>query len=153
LRKWGADMKVELTGSKEVQDALREFGIQADAQLAAIVQGTAQNIRTHAIKSIQRGTKSGIVYQKSSPERTHRASAAGEAPATDTGRLANSIVANIDGKTAEVIADTEYAAWLEFGTQNMEARPFMVPAMEKERPKFEERLNKVVDAAAKGILK
>lgn len=146
-------MKIRLTGADELRKALAEFSINADKELADVVRGTAQNIRTHAIKSIQRGTKSGIEYQKYSPRRTHRASAAGEAPATDTGRLANSIQADIQGKQATVFTNLEYAPWLEFGTQKIEPRPFMVPAMEKERPKFEQRLSRIVDAAAKGIIK
>jgi len=144
---------MRLTGTDELRRALREFSINADREIAQIVNGTAQNIRTHAIKSVQRGTKSGTVYEKTSPNRTHRASAPGEAPATDTGLLANSIKAEIDGKKAEIVADTEYAAWLEFGTQKMQPRPFMFPAMEKERPKWEARLSRIVDAAAKGIIK
>ena len=146
-------MKMRLTGTDELRRALREFGINADREIAQIVNGTAQNIRTHAIKSIQRGTKSGIVYEKTSPKRTHKASAPGEAPATDTGLLANSIQADIEGRQATVFTNTEYAPWLEFGTQDMEPRPFMFPAMEKERPKWEARLNRIVDAAAKGIIK
>lgn len=146
-------MTASLTGTAELKRALAEFGIQADKRIKGIVQGTAQNIRTHAIKSIQRGTKSGIVYEKTSPKRTHRASAPGEAPATDTGRLAGSIRADIEGLKAEVVADTEYAAWLEFGTQNIQPRPFLVPALEVERPKWNARLNAVVEDAAKGILK
>ena len=146
-------MTAQLTGTVELRDALRKFGVNADREIAQIVNGTAQNIRTHAIKSVQRGTKSGTVYEKTSPNRTHRASAPGEAPATDTGLLANSIKAEIDGKKAEIVADTEYAAWLEFGTQKMQPRPFMFPAMEKERPKWEARLSRIVDAAAKGIIK
>jgi HK97 gp10 family phage protein len=146
-------MKMRLTGTRELQKALAEFSINADRELEGIVRGTAQNIRTHAIKSIQRGTKSGIVYEKINPKRKHRASAPGEAPATDTGRLANSIKANIDGKKAEIVADTEYAPWLEFGTQKIKPRPFMFPAMELERPKWKKRLEGVVDRAAKGIIK
>lgn len=144
---------MRLTGTDELRRALREFGINADREIAQIVNGTAQNIRTHAIKSIQRGTKSGIVYEKTSPKRTHKASAPGEAPATDTGLLANSIQADIEGRQATVFTDLEYAPWLEFGTQSIEPRPFMFPAMEKERPKWEARLSRIVDAAAKGIIK
>jgi HK97 gp10 family phage protein len=146
-------VRMRLTGTAELQKALREFGLQADKHIAAAVQGTAQNIRTHAVKSIQRGAKTGKVYEKTDPKRTHKASAPGEAPATDTGRLANSINADIDGKSATVYTDLEYAPWLEFGTQNMEPRPFLFPAMEKERPKWEQRLDRIVDQAAKGILK
>ena len=127
--------------------------MQADKALEDIVRGTAQNVRSHAIKSLQRGPKTGVTYEKYKPIRTHKASAPGEAPATDTGSLARSLKANIEGKSAEVVADTEYAAWLEFGTQDIEPRPFMTPAVEAERPKWEARLNRIVDQAARGILK
>lgn len=143
-----------LTGTAELKRALAEFGINADRELMAIVKGTAQNVRTHAIKSILRGTKSGKTYEKKGPpKRTHTASAPGEAPANDTSRLSGSIRADIEGKSAEVSANTEYAAWLEFGTQKIEPRPFMFPAMEKERPAWERRLNGIVEKAARGIIK
>jgi HK97 gp10 family phage protein len=146
-------MKMQLTGIPQLQKALAEFAINADRELENIVRGTAQNIRGHAIKSILRGQKSGTEYQKYSPKRKHRASAPGQAPATDTGRLAGSIAANIDGKKAEIVANAEYAAWLEFGTQEIKPRPFMFPAMELERPKWNKRLEGVVEKAAKGIIK
>lgn len=146
-------MKAQLTGTTELKRALAEFGINADKELADIVRGTAQNVRTHAIRSIQRGTKSGITYEKIDPKRTHRASAPGEAPATDTGRLANSIQADIEGKSATVFTNLEYAPWLEFGTRTIEPRPFMFPALEKERPAWNRRLDRIVDQAAKGIIK
>jgi HK97 gp10 family phage protein len=146
-------MSVTLTGNKQLLANLRKFGAAADKYVADVVNGTAQNIRTTAIRSIQRGSKSGVVYQKYAPNRTHQASAPGQAPASDTGRLANSITADIEGKRATVTAGTEYAAPLEFGTRDIEPRPFMVPAMEQERPKFNARLQKIVDAGTKGLLK
>jgi phage gpG-like protein len=146
-------MKAQLTGTAELKRALAEFGINADKELADIVRGTAQNVRTHAIKSIQRGPKTGITYEKIDPKRTHRASAPGEAPATDTGRLANSLRADIQGVRATVFTNLEYAPFLEFGTRKMAARPFLFPALEKERPAWNRRLNRIVDQAAKGIIK
>lgn len=146
-------MKAQLTGTAELKRALAEFGINADKELANIVRGTAQNVRTNSIRSIQRGTKSGTVYEKIDPRRTHRASAPGEAPATDTGRLANSIQADIAGKNATVFTDVQYAPWLEFGTRTIEPRPFMFPALEQERPAWNKRLNTIVEQAAKGIIK
>ena len=153
LRERGGDLNITLTGDKQLLKNLAAFGKAADKYVADVVNGTAQNIRTTAIKSIQRGTKSGVVYQKYTPNRTHQASAPGQAPASDTGRLANSITADIDGKQATITAATEYAAPLEFGTRDIQPRPFMVPAVEQERPKFEQRLQKIVDAAGKGLLK
>jgi len=146
-------MKMQLTGTEELKRALREFGLQADRQIQDIVRGTAQNVRSHAIKAVQRGRKSGEVYEKYQPKRTHRASAPGQAPATDTGALVRSIQADIRGRSAEVSANVDYAVYLEFGTQDMEPRPFMFPALEKERPAWDRRLQRIVDEAAKGIIK
>jgi HK97 gp10 family phage protein len=144
-------MKAVLTGDKELIANLRKFGAQADAALAQIVMATAQNVRTHAIRAIQGGPKTGKAYKKSSPNRTHRASASGQAPATDTGRLVSSIAADITGLTAEVSANVQYAAPLEFGTVNMGSRPFLQPALESEREKFNMRLMKLSDEASKGL--
>lgn len=144
-------MKMVLTGDKDLIANIRKYGAQADAALAQIVMATAQNVRTHAIRAIQGGPKTGKEYRKYAPKRNHRASAPGQAPATDTGRLASSIVADITGLTAEVSADVQYAAPLEFGTVNMEPRPFLEPALESERSKFEQRLLKLSDEASKGI--
>jgi HK97 gp10 family phage protein len=146
-------MKMQLTGTEELKRALREFGLQADKQIQDIVRGTAQNVRSHAIKAVQRGRKSGEVYEKYQPKRTHRASAPGQAPATDTGALVRSIQADIRGRSAEVAANVDYAVYLEFGTQDMEPRPFLFPALEKERPAWDRRLQRIVDEAAKGIIK
>lgn len=146
-------MKAQLTGTAELKRALAEFGINADKQLADIVRGTAQNVRTHAVRSVQRGPKTGDVYTKNNPRRTHRASAPGQPPATDTGRLANNIKADIQGIRATVFTDVDYAPFLEFGTRTIEPRPFLFPALEKERPAWDRRLDKIVDQAAKGIIK
>ena len=101
--------------------------------------GTAANmVRNTAVESIQRGAKSGVVYEKYNPRRTHRASAAGEPPATDTGYLVSNIFTNIDtdGLGASVESRAGYSSFLEFGTKNMQARPFLFPAMEENKPKI-----------------
>jgi HK97 gp10 family phage protein len=146
-------MNITLTGDKQLLANLRKFGAAADKYVAEVVNGTAQNIRTTAIKSIQRGTKSGVVYQKYAPNRTHQASAPGQAPASDTTALWKNITSEIDGKQATITSNAEYSAALEFGTERIRPRPFMVPAMEQARPKFEKDLQKIVDAAGKGLLK
>jgi HK97 gp10 family phage protein len=140
---------LSLTGTKELRDALRRVGAEAEREVLDAVRVTAQMVRSNAQKSIARGTKSGAYYDKTNPRRTHRASGPGEAPASDTGRLIGSIRADVSGKSASVIADTVYAAALEFGTSKIAARPFMIPAMEAERPAWDRRLRAVIDKAAK----
>jgi len=51
-----------------------------------------------------------------------------------TGRLKNSIHILKEKELERIIrADTEYAAFVEFGTSRMAARPFMRPALEARR--------------------
>lgn len=65
----------------------------------------------------------------------HRASAPGQPPAPDTGRLRASYGASAsrtpDGAELEVASGLEYAPYLEFGTTQVEARPHLRPAMEQ----------------------
>lgn len=101
--------------------------------------GRAGNlVRNTAVQSINQGAKSGVIYEKYNPRRTHRASAAGEPPATDTGFLVNNIALKVDtdGLGANVESRADYSSFLEFGTSKMAARPFMQPALEENRPKI-----------------
>ena len=101
--------------------------------------GRAGNlVRNTAVQSIQQGAKSGVVYEKYNPRRTHRASVAGQPPATDTGFLVNNIALKIDsdGLGASVESRADYSAFLEFGTSKMAARPFMQPALESNKSKI-----------------
>lgn len=47
----------------------------------------------------------------------------------DTGALRASIAASAGGNSASVTAGAPYAAYVEFGTCKMAARPFLVPAL------------------------
>lgn len=77
------------------------------------------------------GGKLIIVGKRSAP---HQASAPGEGPAIDTGRLSQSITAvMIKPGHWRVGTNVEYALWLEFGTKWFAPRPFVRPAVEKLR--------------------
>ena len=60
----------------------------------------------------------------------------------DTGTLQRSIRLDLkdEGMTAEVSANTEYAAYLEYGTRFMAARPYLRPALNKQAEKFKKDL-------------
>lgn len=73
--------------------------------------------------------------------KVRRASAPGEAPAIDTGTLANSIQARKTGLGSAVVeVGAEYGTHLELGTRKMAARPFLKPATERAWAKFLEAL-------------
>lgn len=119
---------IRKNNSRRLESEYNRNAKQVVARAAAMVHATA-------VQSITDGNKSGESYEKYNPRRTHRASAAGEPPAADTGYLHSNIFMDIDsdGLGASVESRAEYSAYLEFGTADLAARPFMQPALEANR--------------------
>ena len=138
-------VQIKVSNIKKALKQLKTLQKDLEPDFQEIVKGGAQLIRGEAIKSIQSGAKSGIVYEKYNPRRTHRASAPGEAPASDTGNLVSKIIVRQDGKDkTNVESNAHYSAYLEYGTSKMEPRPFMFPALEKSRKPIEQAVFKRV---------
>ena len=140
----------------------------------ALVDTTALNIEARAKIEIQTGQKTGRIYELGETEvsfttkdgrevsftarrgkksRQHQASAPGEAPATDTANLVNSIQSrHVAELTSEVDVGAEYGAPLELGSLDgtTAPRPFVGPAVEAERPAFESGVINIVKRAASG---
>ena len=81
------------------------------------VKRDAAKIVRKSAKAIERGAKS-------------------RAPVGATEDLRDSIHAYPQGTTAQITAEIRYAVFNEYGTSKMSPQPFMVPALEDERPKF-----------------
>jgi len=94
------------------------------ALIALYDQG--ETIRNDAANSIIEGSVSGPAHKPSAP---------GSPPNRDTGNLDKSIDVRINKsrKTVSVIARAEYAAAQEFGTSTLPARPFMRPALQRNK--------------------
>ena len=139
------DIKFRVTNIKKVLSQLENLDKQLEPDFQEIVKGGAQLIRGEAIKSIQTGAKSGVMYQMYNPRREHRASAPGQAPASDTGNLVSKII--VKQKTRNITnveSNANYSAFLEYGTSKMQPRPFMLPAFEKsKKPIINAVLNRV----------
>lgn len=89
-------------------------------------------------------SRTGTLY-KVTGYRTHRASAPGEAPATDTGNLVNSGYAKRARRGLwHVGFHAEYARPLEFGTPKILPRPFLRPAVERFRQAFLDAMKQVL---------
>lgn len=131
---------MEIDGQKETMLALSRIDKGASSALDKAIRATALSIHADAVKSIQRGTKSGVVYTRGA--RSHQASAPGQAPASDTGNLASNID-YVHGRSESFVGyngSDEYPTYLEFGTQNMAERPWLRPARDKNRRMFEKRV-------------
>lgn len=116
--------------------------INLAAMTPAVQEAVGLTLKAHASiilnaakRRIARGPKTGRVYRKRGVD--HRASAPGEPPATDTGRLIASGVSDGDVSGAFVRFDTVYAAPLEFGTARIQPRPYLVPSAEEDKPERE----------------
>lgn len=116
-------MSVEWNGDELRERVLRAVGIA--------LLDTCSAIHAEAVRSIQSGGRSGREYRRRGV--VHTASAPGEPPASDTGRLAQSGRVELadDRVSGTVTFATEYAAGLELGTQTVAPRPFMLPALTK----------------------
>ena len=108
--------------------------------LEVLVQRSASLVEGTAKESIVSGSPSGRTYEKYNPRRTHTASAAGQPPAQDQNELAQNITSKVTTKGTQVIgqiiSSASYSKSLEFGTSQMSPRPFMQPALNKNRAKI-----------------
>ena len=146
------ELKIKI---QNLDETLKKFGKLKDElkePFREVVKGGAQLIRGEAIKSIQTGAKSGIVYEKYNPRRTHKSSAPGQPPASDTGNLVRNIrVKQKDKDNVEVQSNAPYSAFLEFGTSKMLPRPFLFPAFEKSRSKILQATFNRIKKAVEGL--
>ena len=139
-------INIKVKGLKEAKEIFKKLEEDLQQPFREVILGGAQLIRGEAIKSIQTGPKSGRVYQKYNPRRTHTASAPGQAPASDTGNLVSQIMVRQETRDNVVVeSNALYSSFLEFGTSKMLPRPFLFPATERSRPKITQAVfNRVV---------
>ena len=124
---------------KAFQDKLKKRVVDnPEKHLKNLVARSTAIVESHAKQSIASGSPSGRTYTKGGI--SHTASAAGQPPATDTGFFVSNITSRVKTEgtavIGQIIASAPYAKPLEFGTSNMSARPFMQPALNKNRAKI-----------------
>lgn len=145
------NLDVKIEGLDRINQATERVRVEIVKELDKGLFASAKKVEGDAKRSILDGQKSGRTYKRGNV--LHRASAPGEAPASDTGRLANSINSEVIRGTLEAVVRAgngvvKYARMLEFGTISIAARPFFQPAAEKNRAWIVDRLNKAVRTAA-----
>lgn len=124
----------------------KEMSARIRRAVARGIVAATEDVRGEALSLILDTPKTGRTYRRRGVE--HVASAPGEAPASDTGRLANSIRTQYkkDGLVGVVVASTSYAARLEYGTVRMAARPYMRPALVNRRDAIEQTIADAIRA-------
>lgn len=137
---------VKVTGRELAHRRIR--GTTGDAAMVSEV-GKAlfvagNRIQVAAQKSITEGSVSGAFHVPSLP---------GEPPNADTHTLDRQIeTVQVEPLKVEVSSNAPYAAFLEFGTSKMAARPYMLPAAEKERAAAVQLVRSAVNRVNKGTI-
>lgn len=113
------------------------------AAMEAVYDG-ALSVEEEATRLIETGSKTGRTYRRRGV--VHQASAPGEAPASDSGRLKQSSTVEVDKNeiSSTVTWRTLYAAMLEFGTALMLPRPFARVALANKRAEFTQAIREAI---------
>lgn len=134
-------MRNTVDGVEELVRKLNALAIGADEALGEAALAGA-HVYEGFVKMSMNKTKHGRTYRRG--QKSHTASAPGEAPAVDYGHLLNSIGTERDGNDAVIYTSAEVSPHLEFGTARMRARPFM-------RPPMDEHKNEIMAAVQKTL--
>lgn len=137
-----AKIDISLEGAQELIRNIRAYDLRAQGRVMTALDVTAIEVEANVKRRISyKG--GGRTYQRRSV--MHQASAPGEPPATDTGRLRASYRRRSHGRfTRDVYSGVEYAPYLEFGTRRIKPRPHLKPSWDEEQPKFVQRLKDAV---------
>lgn len=114
--------------------------------MAGVTAG-AHIVKARGTQLIAEPPKTGRTYRRRGV--THQASAPGEAPATDQGKLIGSsdVFLEPEDLTARINWAAEYAEFLELGTEKMEPRPFARRALTESTDQIEEAVRSAVEGA------
>lgn len=123
--------RVELQGMKEINALINKMRRNGDDRLQKMLFEGALNTKSEAARSIQAKQSSGRTYQRRTVR--HTASLPNNPPNTDTGALVRNITTKKIAKGYDVgsRAGAPHGFWLEFGTSQMAARPWLKPAFER----------------------
>lgn len=123
-------------------DGLENLMRKLEAKQAQVKRATKRGI-TKACLIVEAYAKENMTPESpSSP---------GEPPAVVTGTLRASITHRVEDEDSEAVGyvgtNVQYAQPLEFGTSKMAARPFLFPALEKNREKVVAAIKEELEAA------
>jgi HK97 gp10 family phage protein len=135
---FNVDFKIE--GLGKLQKQLANISENQRKEMKISLGESVLLVHSEAVKSIMAHKSSGYTYGK------HTASKPGYPPNSDTGRLVRSINWEVDDSKLVGLVGTnlKYGAWLEFGTKDMEARPWLSPA-------FKKNIKMIVKLITKGV--
>jgi len=138
---------MSVTIGQQLSDILRR-----KVEGALVISG--EMVATQVRRNIQKSPRGGRTYVKTNPNRIHKASAAGESPATDLGFLVRSIQVqpdfdNLRIRVVSLHSIAPYAKRLEFGdlSKGLQPRPFMFKGLQTKKQKAIDIVQRAINQA------
>lgn len=136
----------------------QQFNAALQRRLEANLIIAGELVATEVRRNIQKSPRGGKTYIKTNPNRVHKASAAGESPATDLGFLARSIqiqpdLDNLRVQVVSLATIAPYAKRLEFGdlSKGLQPRPFMFKGLQAKKQKAIDIVQRAVNQALRDM--
>jgi len=143
--------KIKVKGLSSLERKLANLPKKLLFPIQHAVMDGALSIQKTAVDGINRGSRSGVLYTRGG--KVGRRSKSGEYPKSDTGNLARSIFINSVSGTNKLayhvganLRKAKYAMYLEFGSSQMESRPWLFPS-------FRKNVNPIIKNLQKNIKK
>lgn len=137
---------------------IQQFNAALQRRLEANLVIAGELVATEVRRNIQTSPRGGRTYVKINPNRTHKASAAGESPATDLGFLVRSIqvqpdLSNLRVQVVSLHTIAPYAKRLEFGdlSARLQPRPFMFKGLAAKKQKAIDIVQRAVAQATRDM--
>ena len=136
----------------------QQFNAALQRRLEANLVIAGELVATEVRRNIQKSPRGGKTYVKTNPNRVHKASAAGESPATDLGFLVRSIQMqpDLDNLRVQVVSLSTiapYAKRLEFGdlSKGLQPRPFMFKGLQAKKQKAIDIVQRAINQAVRDM--
>jgi hypothetical protein len=149
----------EITFAELGQRTQRILGAQAHDRALDILVAGANDIRNDIVRGMRNSPPTGKLYfryfrrtKKGAKKAVfHRASQPGMPPRPDTGDMLRSII--VDARWAEIevgsiLTNPAYPKWLEEGTKNMDARPWLFPPQATNVPRIKASMTRMLRGLA-----
>jgi hypothetical protein len=136
----------------------QQFNAALQRRLEANLVIAGELVATEVRRNIQKSPRGGKTYVKTNPNRVHKASAAGESPATDLGFLVRSIqmqpdLDNLRVQVVSLATIAPYAKRFEFGdlSKGLQPRPFMFKGLQAKKQKAINIVQRAVNQALRDM--
>jgi len=130
-------MGIDVTFKSNIPELMKKIDSTSRGRMLEAVM----EVRNKTLDTLA-GNRTGRTYYVPGTHKTYTASSPGEPPAVATGELRQSIAGTVEKEGSQIVGrvgtDTKQGLMTEFGTKNMEPRPWLRKSFEESESKVKE---------------